>query len=195
MPAPPNYVFTVFTFVAFFLCLIKFPTQFHGTSQEESPCSYLNYYYSAWNVGTHLFLAWVGLLCLFLGINSIIWNHNTVNWAPVWCDISQSSFFFALSNDFTGVYHVTATRFGVGVSIAVPATVLCINRRLYLLASPTTIIPSKADKNREVIIDLAIGIGLPIIVVVLCLSSNLSLYFFGLSIFSVSCSKLSIYNS
>ena len=33
MPAPPNYVFTIFSFVAFFLCLIKFPTQFNGRSQ------------------------------------------------------------------------------------------------------------------------------------------------------------------
>ena len=47
----------------------------------------LKYNYSAWNVGIHLYLAWVGLECLILGINSIIWNHNTVNWAPVWCDI------------------------------------------------------------------------------------------------------------
>jgi len=130
MPAPPNYVFTVFAFVSFFLCLIKFPIRFH-----------------AWNVGIHLYLAWVGLNCLFLGINSIIWNHNTINWAPVWCDIT--------------------TRFNFGISIAIPAILLCINRRLYLLASPTTIIPSQADKNREVIIDLVIGIGLPIMVMAL----------------------------
>jgi len=130
MPAPPNYVFTIFAFVAFFLCLIKFPMQFR-----------------AWNVGTHLLVVWVGLRCLMSGINSIIWSHNTVNWAPVWCDIS--------------------IKFEIGVSIAIPATILCINRRLYLLASPTTIIPSKADKNRELIIDLVIGIGLPIIVMAL----------------------------
>jgi pheromone a factor receptor len=56
--------------------------------------------YSAWNVGIHFFLGWAGLECLILGINSIIWNHNTVNWASlaVWCDISKFSS-FALSND------------------------------------------------------------------------------------------------
>ena len=52
---------------------------------------------------------------------------------------------------------------------------LCINRRLYLLASPVSTVPSQADKNREVIIDLVIGIGLPIIVMVLGLSSELFL--------------------
>ena len=33
MPAPPNCVFTVFAFVGFFFCLIRFPMQFHGGSQ------------------------------------------------------------------------------------------------------------------------------------------------------------------
>ena len=78
---------------------------------------------------------------------------------------------------------VIASRFNVGVSIAFPAAV-CINCRLYLLALPTSIIPSQANKNRELIIDFVIGIGLPIIIMVLCLSSNSSLYLFGSSIFS-----------
>ena len=76
---------------------------------------------------------------------------------------------------FIGTYRVIATRFIVGINTAIPAVLLCINRRLYLLASPTTIIPSQADRNREVIIDLVIGIGLPIILMALGLSSNLSL--------------------
>ena len=63
-----------------------------------------------------------------------------------------------------------ATRFLIGISIAGPAINLCINRRLYLLAS-TSVLPSKADKRREIIIDLAIGIGLPIVIMILCLSS------------------------
>jgi hypothetical protein len=91
------------------------------------------------------------------------------------------------------VDHVIATRFSIGVTIAIPATILCINRRLYLLASQTSLIPSKADKIREFIIDLVIGIGLPIIAMALCMSSNLFLYLSGLSIFSVY-QKPSIYN-
>ena len=82
-----------------------------------------------------------------------------------------------------------ATRFNVGVFIAVPAIILCINRRLYLLASPTSVIPSKEENNRELIIDLVIGIGLPMIGIGLCLSSKLSLSVFGLFIFSVYHSK------
>ena len=77
-----------------------------------------------------------------------------------------------------------ATRFAAGVSIAIPAIILCINRRLYLLASASTTIPSQAEINRELIIDLVIGIGLPIIEMILCLSSDLSskkLYLVGSS--------------
>ena len=51
-----------------------------------------------------------------------------------------------------------------------PASILCINRRLYLLASPTSLLPSKADKHREFMIDLVIGTGLPILEMVLGLS-------------------------
>ena len=131
--------------------------------------------YPAWNVGVHVYLAWVGLGCLFLGINSIMWNHNTVNWAPVWCDISQFFFLGLINDDFTGAYLVIAIRFNDAMSTAIPAAILCIDRRLYMLASPITTVPSQADKKREVIIDLVIGIGLPIIVMALGISSSLFL--------------------
>ena len=62
---------------------------------------------------------------------------------------------------------VKATRVEFGISIAIPAVVLCINRRLYLLASTTSKVDSQADKNREIIIDLVIGVGLPVIAMVL----------------------------
>jgi pheromone a factor receptor len=76
---------------------------------------------------------------------------------------------------FIGAYNVIATKFIAGIEVAVPAAVLCINRRLYLLASQTLLIPSKADKNRELIIDLVIGIGLPMILMALCPSSKIFL--------------------
>ena len=95
---------------------------------------------------------------------------------------------------FTSVYHVTATKINIGIDTAVPATILCINRRLYLLASQISVIPSKTEENRELIIDLVIGTGLPMIVIALCRSYNFSIYFFSLSIFSVYLAKLSIYN-
>src|SRR6266436_7979360 len=47
-------------------------------------------YGSAWNTGTCLFMIWVGLGCLMQCINSIVWNKNIINRAPVYCDICKS---------------------------------------------------------------------------------------------------------
>jgi pheromone a factor receptor len=88
-------------------------------------------------------MLWTGLGCLGLGINSIVWRDNAINWAPVYGDIW--------------------TKFFVGLIIAIPAASLCINRRLYHIASVRTVTNSKADKRRAVMVDLAIGLGIPVI--------------------------------
>ena len=92
-------------------------------------------------------MIWTGLACLNQFINSIVWRGNAINWAPVWCDIS--------------------TKFIIGTSVAIPAASLCINRRLYYIASVKTVTVSKAEKRRAVYIDLAIGLGLPILEMIL----------------------------
>lgn len=35
-------------------------------------------------------MAWTGIACLNVFVNSIVWNGNAINWAPVWCDICKS---------------------------------------------------------------------------------------------------------
>jgi pheromone a factor receptor len=92
-------------------------------------------------------MIWTGLACLNLFINSVVWTGNAINWAPVWCDISS--------------------KFIIGVSVAIPAASLCINRRLYHIACIRVVSPTKADKRRAVLVDLAIGVGLPVLVMVL----------------------------
>ncbi|KAJ3567262.1 hypothetical protein NP233_g6477 [Leucocoprinus birnbaumii] len=100
-----------------------------------------------WNTGTCLYMAWSGLACLGLCINSIVWHGNAINWAPVWCDIF--------------------THFMVGVNVAIPACSLCINRRLYHIASVRKVTISKAEKRRQIAVDLAIALGIPMIAMVL----------------------------
>jgi hypothetical protein len=90
---------------------------------------------------------WVGLGCLNQFINSVVWNNTVIDKAPVWCDIS--------------------TRLTVGINVAVPAASLCINRRLYHIASVKSVTISRAEKRRSVMIDLAIGLGLPIMEMIL----------------------------
>ena len=75
---------------------------------------------------------------------------------------SQSSL---SANDLINI----ATRLIIGVGIGVPATSLCINRRLYHIAACTSVAPkTAAQKRRDIIIDLCIGIGLPVLQMIIC---------------------------
>jgi hypothetical protein len=56
-----------------------------------------------------------------------------------------------------------ATRFIIGVSIALPATLFVINHRLYKIATRSVTYMTAAEKRRDVYFDLAIGLGIPII--------------------------------
>ncbi|KAJ6600273.1 pheromone A receptor-domain-containing protein, partial [Mycena vulgaris] len=103
----------------------------------------LPWHFQAWNSGTCLFMIWTGLSCLISFINSLVWRNIVLDVAPAWCDIS--------------------TRLMVGIAVAIPAASLCINRRLYKIASCQTVSISKAQKRRAVLVDLAIGLGIPFV--------------------------------
>jgi len=126
----PNQVFAVFAFLSFILVSIPLP-----------------WHLEAWNTGTCLVIFWTGTGSLIMSINAIIWDGNTVNWAPVWCDIT--------------------TRFMTGLAVGIPAASLCINRRLYNIASIQSVTFSKEDRRRAIAIDLAIGLGIPVLVMAL----------------------------
>jgi pheromone a factor receptor len=57
----------------------------------------------------------------------------------------------------------TATRIQVGLNAAIPASSLCINRRLYKIITVQTSMVTRTEKRREVIVDLLIGLGIPIL--------------------------------
>ena len=59
--------------------------------------------------------------------------------------------------------HSTAIRIQIAHNVAVPATSLCINRRLYHIATGTAVKATKAEKRRALIQDLLIGVGIPIL--------------------------------
>ncbi|KAH9990938.1 pheromone A receptor-domain-containing protein [Russula vinacea] len=97
----------------------------------------------AWNTGTCLYMIWTGVGCLMQCINSIVWNGNIINRVPVYCDIS--------------------TRIQVGLNVAIPACSLCINRRLYKIASVKAVMITREEKRRAVIQDLLICVGIPLL--------------------------------
>jgi len=129
MYPPPNEVYTAFSFIGFVLCAIPF-----------------YWHLEAWNTGTCLYMAWTGIGCLVQCINSIVWNHNMIIRAKVYCDI--------------------VTRIQVGVTVAIPACSLCINRRLYNITNVKVVRISPEEKRRAIVVDLLIGIGIPILEVI-----------------------------
>ncbi|KAF6749922.1 pheromone receptor [Ephemerocybe angulata] len=97
----------------------------------------------AMNSGTCAYMAWCALACLNLFINSIVWKGSFADIAPVWCDISSKIY--------------------VGVGVGIPASILCISRRLYTLISIQRSSITKADKRRMVMVDLLISVGIPVV--------------------------------
>ncbi|KAK1217037.1 a-factor receptor [Marasmius sp. AFHP31] len=103
----------------------------------------LPWHLEAWNTGTCCFMIWTGLGCFNYFINSVVWHGSVSNVSPVWCDISA--------------------KFIVGIAVALPACSLCINRRLYHIATANAVTVTRAEKRRAIMVDLAICIGIPVL--------------------------------
>ena len=87
----PNHIFSAFAFIGFILVSIPLPWHFEGTFFNAQSCQSCTKAttLAAWNTGTCLYMIWTGIGCLIGFINSIVWNRNVGNWAPVWCDICK----------------------------------------------------------------------------------------------------------
>ncbi|PPQ94355.1 hypothetical protein CVT25_000683 [Psilocybe cyanescens] len=107
----------------------------------------LRWHLQALNSGTCYFIFWSSLACLNQFINSIVWADNAINLSPAWCEIS--------------------IRIMMAASVGVPASSLCINRRLYLISSVRAASISVAEKRRAVLIDSLICFLFPLIYVAL----------------------------
>jgi len=62
--------------------------------------------------------------------------------------------------------HRTATRIQVALNAAIPACSLCINRRLYKIATTRAVVITDTQRRRALIYDLLIGVGIPILQVI-----------------------------
>ncbi|EGO00676.1 hypothetical protein SERLA73DRAFT_105041 [Serpula lacrymans var. lacrymans S7.3] len=96
------------------------------------------------NAGTCMYIVWTSIVCLTTAVNSVIWNRNYVNWSPVWCNISSRVI-------------ITA---GWGNEVAL----LCIVRRLYRIITMKAVNQSVREVRRDLIVDLCIGIGIPVLI-------------------------------
>ncbi|KAI0274471.1 pheromone A receptor-domain-containing protein [Russula aff. rugulosa BPL654] len=139
MHLPPNELYSAFSFIG------------KRATIHLIALFFLRMMNVARNTGTCLFMIWTGLGCLLQCINSIVWNKNMINRVPVYCDICNSL--------------VAFNPFQVALNAAVPASSLCINRLLYRVASKKS--AGTAEDRRFVIIDLLIGVGIPVLQMVL----------------------------
>ncbi|KDN45777.1 hypothetical protein RSAG8_04610, partial [Rhizoctonia solani AG-8 WAC10335] len=107
----------------------------------------VSWHWKAKNTGTLLYIGWTVVANLNIMINTIVWRDSFVDYAPAWCSIS--------------------TKIIVGQSIGLTAASMCINRKLYNIASLQSVTITPESKRRNMIVDLSIGILFPIIVMVL----------------------------
>ncbi|VDB92170.1 unnamed protein product [Peniophora sp. CBMAI 1063] len=99
----------------------------------------------SWNLGVAFLCFWLFFETLTFGINTIIWSDNADIKLYVYCDI---------------ITHMQAI-----TSVVKPMATLIITRRLYLITSLRSIEPpTKAARRRNLGIEWALGLGIPVLV-------------------------------
>ncbi|EPQ55605.1 STE3-like pheromone receptor [Gloeophyllum trabeum ATCC 11539] len=101
------------------------------------------WHFRASNAGTCLYMLWSAVASLTGVVNSILWHGNTDDKAPAWCEIS--------------------VHLSLSMMTAIPASALCITRRLYIITNLSTVEFTRRQRRRAVAIDLLIGLALPVL--------------------------------
>ncbi|KAI0656225.1 STE3-domain-containing protein [Cubamyces menziesii] len=127
----PTYpLFPIFAFLGIVLTIIPLP-----------------WHLEAWNSATCYYMLWTSLSCLNEFVNTVIWAHDAIDHAPIWCEIS--------------------TRLTIAASVGIPAAAMCINQRLYSISRVQAVMVTRAEKRRAVLIDTFICVLFPLIIMAL----------------------------
>ena len=146
----PNELFSALAFTGFILCCIPSCLHLRGKSVPVAELVLI--------VHLILHITWIGLSCLNAFVSSIVWNSNTVNWAPIWCDTCMCPYLFSPATTLT--YRV-ATRLMGGALVAIPSTSFRITRHLYLISHASHATFTERVKPNQRIFYLGVGIGIP----------------------------------
>ena len=156
----PNWFFSTWAFIGFMLCMIPLPWHIEGNFIVLKYCTLCNVPPSLehGHLPVHD-LDGPGMLEPIHQFRGLEFGRHQQGTSLV------RYLYVFLRFCILGVAHRShaATQFMIGSAVAIPAASLCINRRLYQIASVQSVTKSRAEKRRDVIIDLAIGIGLPIL--------------------------------
>ncbi|KAI8968750.1 STE3-domain-containing protein [Trametes punicea] len=127
----PTYpLFPIFAFVGVVLAIIPLP-----------------WHLEAWNSATCYYMMWASLSCLNEFVNCVVWAHDAVDRAPIWCEFS--------------------TRVTIATSVGIPAAAMCINQRLYSISRVQAVMITRAEKRRAVLLDTFVCVLFPIVIVAL----------------------------
>lgn len=137
------------------------------------------------NTGAFIFAIWLFLINFSTAINTIIWSSDAEDRAPVWCDICESTPNSCSSVDLlkTGF---KASHLQLLASTGIPACTFVITRKLYKITRfkvpvdnrqqvscfseypIANLIYSDKQKRIELLLELAICVGIPVGVTGLC---------------------------
>ncbi|KAG9050519.1 a-factor receptor [Tulasnella sp. UAMH 9824] len=104
------------------------------------------WHFKSGNVGTILYIVWTFVGNLNYLVNSIAWAGNLHNPPWFWCDLS--------------------TALIIALNVAIPTSSLLITHRLYSIATIRQVNISKSDTRRTKYIEIAVGLGFPILAVI-----------------------------
>ncbi|GAA5820964.1 hypothetical protein JCM10212_001590 [Sporobolomyces blumeae] len=105
------------------------------------------WHYRARNTATLLYIFWCLVNVIPLAFNSAIWYNRYDLTAPVYCDI--------------------VTKLRVGGEVGIAASVLCLTRQLESIAAARQAYFNAKDRRRRRMEELALGLGFPILIMIL----------------------------
>ena len=147
--------------------------------------------FQSWNVGACSFAVWIAIMSFRVGWNSIILSNSTANISPVWCDISEYSILFKQSLFLTAnrnqqhiLAQVLLQLFLLHRSWSsedyltwfTGATILHLREMWVNYSVCHEIFIAKYVQGIELLFDLFLCIGLPVIQMILCESIKVDLY-------------------
>ena len=147
--------------------------------------------FQSWNVGACSFAVWTAIVSFHTGLDSISWSNITANISPVWCDISEYSISlkecFFLTTNRIQQHILTLVLMQLSLlhrswssedylSWFAGATILHLREMWVNYSVCHEIFIAKYVQRIELLFDLFLGLGLPVIQMILCESIKVDWY-------------------
>ena len=120
-------------------------------------------HWRARNIPTLSLIAWLFVVNFAHGVNVIEWYDTTEIKLKIWCDIST---WLTLSESRFGLWLTvlfSVSKLVIGANMAIPSACFCLSLRLEGIAAVRSVKTSHNSKQRKMLVDVAICVGLPII--------------------------------